>query len=386
MSHYSFQHSITPRPNSQDPLLINVLDGLLARYIERVPDAQKIVKLMSERGDQILNDHIAFRSVELTSILKIFLHLGYEMRMDDATGKPFNFEQKKLTAVWLKHPNPNVPRVFVSQFRFNEGSQNLQTIIETYLKDWKDPIDSIDLNDPNAINQYLHTGQWPTPSYADYCQMQEESEYMAWVLYNKYYLNHFTLTVHELKSFGFEGELKQTLENYQKSYQGQQAVSIIQDAQTMMKEKYKSQFKRFNAFLMEHNFDLNAPDRDYINVSPDGALLQSSTKSKLIRATFKEGAYDIPGSYVEFAYRGLPDSVIEAIITSKDPIKPLSQYEHRDGFETQNADKIFESTYTGKEPINDENKTKSTISSYDQSCKRILEFCQTLKKTSSSTN
>ena len=41
-----------------------------------------------------------------------------------------------------------------------------------------------------------------------------------------------------------------------------------------------------------------------LNISPDKTLLQSSTKSKMIKANFDEGDFDIPGSYVEFAYRG----------------------------------------------------------------------------------
>ena len=123
--------------------------------------------------------------------------------MDPSTGRPFNFEAKKLTAVWLKHPNPAVPRVFVSQFRFEEGSPKLQAIVNRYMADWQDPIKSLDLNDATAINTYLHTAQWPTPTHADYTALQQESEYVSWVLYNKYYLNHFTISVHELDSFNF---------------------------------------------------------------------------------------------------------------------------------------------------------------------------------------
>ena len=111
--------------------------------------------------------------------------------MDEATNQPFNFKAKKLTAVWLKHPNDAAPRVFVSQYRFDEGSEQLKGIVFHYLKDWTNPIDTINLNSADDIITYLHTAQWDTPTYADYQTIQSESEYVSWVLYNKYYLNHF---------------------------------------------------------------------------------------------------------------------------------------------------------------------------------------------------
>ena len=75
MPKYSFQHTIAPRPNTNDELLISVLDGLLERYVDRVPDAQKVIDLVRDRGDDIINDHIAFRSIDIRSILRIFMHL-----------------------------------------------------------------------------------------------------------------------------------------------------------------------------------------------------------------------------------------------------------------------------------------------------------------------
>ena len=225
---------------SNDQLLIDVLDGLLEKYIERVPDAQKIITLIKNRGDSIINDHIAFRSIHIESILRIFIHLGFEVKMDNDTNQPFNFESKKLTAVWLKHPNDQVPRIFVSHFRFDEGSEQLQTIINHYLSDWHDPIDTLDLNSAEAINEYLHTAQWKTPTYKDYKLIQSESEYLSWVLYNKYYLNHFTLTVHDLNSFSFESEISNIILNYQKSYQNHKSDEIINDALNMLHERYKN--------------------------------------------------------------------------------------------------------------------------------------------------
>jgi hypothetical protein len=80
-----------------------------------------------------------------------------------------------------------------------------------------------------------------------------------------------------------------------------------------------------------------------IKVSPDGLLLQSSTVAELLEACFAgDEKLSIAGSYIEFAERKvLPQYV--------DIPKRLLKREHlRDGFEANNADKIFESTFTSQ--------------------------------------
>ena len=67
--------------------LKTVLDGLMRRYWERVPNVSKIVSKMIEQGmvdhmDNIVNDHIAFRTMGVNnlgieSFEKIFLAHGY---------------------------------------------------------------------------------------------------------------------------------------------------------------------------------------------------------------------------------------------------------------------------------------------------------------------
>jgi len=116
-----------------------------------------------------------------------------------------------------------------------------------------------------------------------------ESEYAAWTIFNRYYLNHFTIAIHNLKD-GYN-----TIET-------------------------------FNTFLEKHGVLLN-DSGGKIKKSPDGNLLQSSTVAQMVKSIFAFGKEKmIPGSYVEFAER-------------KDG---------REGFEAANADKIFESTYSAQ--------------------------------------
>ena len=182
--------------------------------------------------------------------------------------------------------------------------------------------------------------------------------------------NHFTLTVHRLSSFDFENEVLAILSNYQRSFQQYKSSEIKKDALNMLHKHYQKHFERFNKYLVDNNFIMNGNGAiPLLNISPDKTLLQSSTKSKMIDAEFKEGVFQIPGSYVEFAYRGLLDSEAINAIQSVDPII-IQALERRDGFETQNADKIFESTYIGKE---DPSKG-ITKSSYQKSCEKLAAF------------
>ena len=273
------------------------LNGLMRRYKQRVPVVQKIINTMIEEKlinneSEIINDHIAFRTMGvkglgISSLEKIFLSMGYEKR------DPYHFEKKKLNAFWYSPPkgSVNLPRLFISECRVNEFSDNVKRIIETYTDTvLSDPVDQLDLTNGEDIDQFLHSPLWKTPTWEEYQGVLAESEYAAWVLYNRYYLNHFTITVSELPTHN-------TIES-------------------------------FNTFLESYGVILNDAGGK-VKISKDGNLMQSATVAEKIEAEFptatgKKVTQRIAGSYVEFAQRE----------------------NGREGFEAGNADKIFESTFT----------------------------------------
>ncbi|MFW5973575.1 MAG: DUF1338 domain-containing protein [Bacteroidota bacterium] len=288
--------------------LDGVLDGLMRRYKERVPDVQKIIDAMIEENlirtaDDIQNDHIAFRTMGvpqlgIASLERIFLHYGYKRR------DRYDFPAKKLNAHWYSPPEPEYPRIFISELRVPELSDEAQRIILSYTNEVKeDPVNRLDLDDASAVDDFLHTGLWRLPTYDDYRRLAEESEYAAWVIYNRYYLNHFTISVHTLPK-GF------------------------------------NTIPEFNQFLERHGIELN-DSGGKIKQSPDGKLLQSSTVAEMIEAEFAGGeVHRIPGSYVEFAERRVLDEYADL------PEDQVRREHRREGFEAGNADRIFESTYS----------------------------------------
>ena len=290
--------------------LTTVMNGLLRRYTERVPDVKKITQALLNQGviskeSDIENDHVAFRTMGvpnlgIASFEKIFLHYGYQKR--DA----FFFESKKLDAFWFAPPEPHFPRIFVSELRVNDLSETAQKIIRKYTDPiTADPSDALDLDDGLAVDAFLHAPLWALPSLSDYQTLLAESEYAAWVIYNRYYLNHYTISVHNLP------------------------------------EGYNS-IAEFDDFVASIGVKLSDAG-GLIKTSPDGVLLQSATVAQMVEATFEGGqTHAIAGSYVEFAERKVLPQFSHLAASE------IRREHRRDGFETGNADKIFESTFSSQ--------------------------------------
>jgi hypothetical protein len=286
------------------------LNMLFERYQEKVPEVKQITNAMIAQGivssqQEIVNDHIAFRTLGvpnlgIQSFEKIFLHHGYIKR------DYYYFEGKKLNAYWYAPPAEHYPRIFMSELVVDQLSEKAQQIILKYTNHiTADPVDDLDLDNGEQIGEFFHRSLWELPTKQDYQDLLEESEYAAWVIYNRYYLNHYTISVHALKP-------------------GHNTLA------------------QFDEFVEGLGIKLNTAGGK-IKVSPDGLLSQSSTVAQMQEATFAGGdTLSIAGSYVEFAQRGiLPE--FENL-----PADAIMPQHRRDGFETNNADKIFESTYTGQ--------------------------------------
>jgi hypothetical protein len=284
-----------------------ILNGLFRTYFERVPDVKKITNAMISKGwvsaqEDIINDHVAFRTLGLenlgiASFEKIFLEHGYQKK------DFYSFEAKKLNAYWYAPPSNKHPRIFMSELRVSDLSNKAQEIIKKYTGSIKsDPVDQLDLKDPSQIINFFEKPLWKLPTLDDYNDLLNESEYAAWVIYNRYYLNHYTISVHELPN-GYD------------------------------------KLEKFNEFIRDLGIKLNDAG-GVIKTSKDELLLQSSSVAEMITADFDGNeSQKIAGSYVEFAERRILSE-----FQNLDP-KLISSEHRRDGFETANADKIFESTF-----------------------------------------
>lgn len=325
------------RQNDRFFKLNYVLHHLLVPYLERVPSAKQVMAHLAARGETVLNDHIAFRSLlGIKAFEKIFLSLGYE-RM----GPKMIFQAKHLNAFWYKPPTPRHPRIFISELCYEHLSERAQSIIfnslspiidqleldsVTYVKSeslydafgdyfFSSTGDGRDLDNlsSHAIARFLNSSLWTKPTFTDFQALQAESEWASWAIFNEYYLNHFTVAVHRLRTFNHLSDFNDWLET-------------------------------------ELQLTLNTAGGK-IKRSADGRLLQSATVANMIDGQFANGEiHQISGSYAEYAYRDLLpeyDRLFKSFAPGNRPHPfQIPDLFRRDGFETSNADKIFESTYS----------------------------------------
>lgn len=230
-----------------------VFEKIWSQYSDLNPQAKKIHKLLSDKGEKILNDHVAYRSVNLPgfgiqALAQPFLERGYKEKGE------YHFEVKKLYAVHLEHEDPSLPKVFISELLLEKMSKVTQ---ETF----KRLIRGVSLPTGEAV---LTCGRPWTLSYQTYQDLTKESEYAAWLSAFGYCANHFTINVNALESF----------------------VDL----------------EDLNAFLESETYLLNSSGGK-IKGSKEVFLEQSSTMAGEIEVDFEEGAFSIPSCYYEFAKR-----------------------------------------------------------------------------------
>jgi len=250
-------------------------------YTSQNPAVQKVYDLFTSKGENVSNDHIAFRTLNdprigVDVLAKVFISAGYIEKGQ------YHFKEKKLFAKHYEHGSiPDAPRVFISELLLEHFSENLQNTA-------KEIVDSIPKEVLHSKGLIFSGNSWGTPVFKMYNSLKEESEYAAWFYVFGFCANHFTVSVNSLKTY--------------------------------------DSIEKVNKLLKENGFLLNDSGGE-IKGTPSELLEQSSIKSGLVNIEFHEGTKEIPGCYYEFARR------------YKDKDGSLFS-----GFIAKSADKIFEST------------------------------------------
>jgi hypothetical protein len=255
--------------------------SLWEHYIEVTPQAKRIEDLFKNHGEEVINDHIAFRTFANSPISLKNLEPQLESMGYFAYGA-FRFENKHLIARCYKHENALLPKIFLSELLVEELPENCQAIIASL-------VDQISLDVVQSPDIFWAKRLWNAPSFKDYETLLEHSEYAAWLATMGLQANHFTVSINLLKNF----------------------VSI----------------ESVNQLLLDEGYKLNEVG-GLIKGTPELYLEQSSTMADKIAFAFSDGEVkEIPSCFYEFARRHtMPDG------------------ELFDSFIEGNADKIFDST------------------------------------------
>ena len=259
----------------------SLFSALWKDYVSITPSALRIHKLLAGEEDspQIVNDHVAFRTfaldkTRLSHLAEHFLALGYEAKGD------YDFKAKKVTAQHFEHPDPTVPKVFISELRVNEFSAETQRIIHALVEQM--PASVVE------AENFLYSGRHWQISTQEYQSLINESEYAGWLAAWGFRANHFTVSGNHLNN-----------------------IDTLADVNTLLKEA---------------GFVLNTSGGE-IKGGESVYLAQSSTMADEYNQAFSDGSLNIPSCFYEFAQRyTMPDGKL---------------YQ---GFVEASADKIFEST------------------------------------------
>lgn len=240
--------------------LASLLNRLWIDYREINPEAGRIHQLLLDRGEQIVNDHIALRTfndprIGIDALARFFLEAGYR------EGDRYEFAVKKLDARHYEHDDPALPKIFISELRAGDFSRELQDRVRRLIDQAPD--------DLPARWDFAAAGRPWNVSFAETEALRAESEYAAWVAAFGFRANHFTISINALKTF--------------------------------------AGIREFVEFLGAQGFELNASG-GVIKGSPADYLEQASTLAPKIAVAFTDGVHEIPSCYYEFAQRhAMPD-------------------------------------------------------------------------------
>src|SRR5512146_1406731 len=100
--------------------IAELFEALWADYVALTPQAERIHRLLAERGETVKNDHVALRTfgvpgLGIEALAAAFEAHGWELQPDR-----YRFDDKQLVARYWRHPEPGLPKVFISELCVGE--------------------------------------------------------------------------------------------------------------------------------------------------------------------------------------------------------------------------------------------------------------------------
>ncbi|MCA9070618.1 MAG: DUF1338 domain-containing protein [Planctomycetaceae bacterium] len=196
--------------DAREKFTAQLFDELWNDYRSRVSYVRNYEEVIARHGATFVNDHIAFRTFAtqdplagICTISRIFEALGYE-----AAGC-YQFPDKHLSAIHYQHSHPEFPKLFISELRVWELSNETQGVVTSISQSHRPAIprqiltqltrlQSKELSDPvdrtlmERLVQEFRDRPWVIPNQSDVEQVNKECQYAAWVLVHGYNVNHFT--------------------------------------------------------------------------------------------------------------------------------------------------------------------------------------------------
>ncbi|ODG97682.1 DUF1338 domain-containing protein [Nostoc sp. KVJ20] len=183
---------------------------LWQEYSARVNHARTYQQMITTAGGTVANDHIAFRSLRLlvdTPQGKLNLGIDYLGQLAEALGYvaagEYTFAQTHLYARHYRHQQQeefNLPKLFISELIVDELPTNIAQLISKTVSSIPNELTS-PLNllkkDGNIETiakrlQQVFIRPWQPPQRSVIEEVNQVTQYGAWVLLHGYAVNHFT--------------------------------------------------------------------------------------------------------------------------------------------------------------------------------------------------
>lgn len=228
----------------------DLLAQLWRDYTALTPQATRIHALLAARGESVRTDHVALRTFDVLGLAQLaapFEALGWEARVR------YRFADKHLHARYWQHPDPALPKLFISELCIDELPADARMRIAALLAQL-----------PADFAPTPWSGRPWSVTRADYEALRDVSEYAAWVAAFGFHVNHFTVDVNALTTFAGLAEL--------------------------------------TAFLVASGFEMNEAG-GLVKGSPGEGLEQAATRAEAVDVELADATLRIPSAYYEFARR-----------------------------------------------------------------------------------
>ncbi|WP_017653981.1 DUF1338 domain-containing protein [Fortiea contorta] len=188
-------------------IALNLYSLLWQEYTARVSYARTYQQMITAAGGTVANDHIAFRSLRLfidSSQGKINLGIDYLGQIATALGYEtsgeYFFPETHLYARHYRHPQQekfDLPKLFISELIVDELPVHITQLIKQTVSTYNYQIPSVftvEDNQENTVQKFkkIFTRPWKPPQLSVIQQVNQVTQYGAWVLLHGYAVNHFT--------------------------------------------------------------------------------------------------------------------------------------------------------------------------------------------------
>ncbi len=231
------------------------LDAIWQDFLCLSPQTRRIHDLLAACNPQVVTDHIELRTYDLPRVGIAHLARPFEDAGYDACGE-YHFPVEQLFARHYEHPDPGLPKLFISEFHVDCLDDDTRNIIHQLVSQIPDAT--------LARDDFAWSGRHWRIDYDTYRQLHALSDHAAWVAAFGFRASHFTVLVNALQSHPSIDEI--------------------------------------NDFLLQHGFRLDTAG-GLVRGTPDEYLEQTSTLADEVEVRFSDRTALIPGGYCEFAKR-----------------------------------------------------------------------------------